>query len=37
MGGPERQEDVGPFLTNLFSDRDIIRLGPAFLQKPLAC
>ena len=36
MGGPERQEDVGPFLTNLFSDRDIIRLGPAFLQKPLA-
>jgi ferrochelatase len=36
MGGPERQEDVEPFLTNLFSDRDIIRLGPAFLQKPLA-
>ncbi|MDR3090174.1 MAG: ferrochelatase [Desulfobulbaceae bacterium] len=36
MGGPERQEDVAPFLTNLFSDRDIIRLGPAFLQKPLA-
>ena len=36
MGGPERQEDVEPFLTNLFSDRDIVRLGPAFLQKPLA-
>jgi len=36
MGGPERQEDVKPFLTHLFSDRDIIRLGPAFLQKPLA-
>jgi len=36
MGGPERQEDVKPFLTNIFSDRAIIRLGPAFLQKPLA-
>jgi len=36
LGGPERLEDVRPFLFNLFSDRHIIRLGPAFLQKPLA-
>jgi len=27
---------VRPFLFNLFSDREIIRLGPPFLQKPLA-
>jgi ferrochelatase len=27
---------VGPFLYNLFSDRTIIKLGPPFLQKPLA-
>ena len=36
MGGPDRQEDVQPFLYNLFRDREIIRLGPFFLQKPLA-
>ncbi len=36
LGGPERQEDVRPFLINLFSDRQIIRLGPAFLQKTIA-
>lgn len=36
MGGPETQADVRPFLYNLFSDRQIIRLGPAFLQPPLA-
>lgn len=36
MGGPEKVEDVAPFLYNLFSDREIIRLGPAFLQKPIA-
>lgn len=36
MGGPRRQQDVLPFLRNLFSDRQIIRLGPALLQKPLA-
>jgi ferrochelatase len=36
LGGPEKQEDVKPFLFNLFSDRQIIRLGPAFLQKPIA-
>jgi protoporphyrin/coproporphyrin ferrochelatase len=27
---------VKPFLFNLFSDRQIIRLGPSFLQKPIA-
>ncbi len=36
MGGPERLDDVAPFLYNLFSDREIIRLGPRLLQKPLA-
>lgn len=36
LGGPERLEDVRPFLYNLFSDRLIIRLGPAFLQRPIA-
>ncbi len=36
MGGPERLSDVRSFLYNLFSDRDIIRLGPAPLQKPIA-
>ncbi|MCW5198954.1 ferrochelatase, partial [Desulfobulbus sp. F3] len=36
MGGPEKQADVRPFLYKLFSDRQIIRLGPSWLQKPLA-
>jgi ferrochelatase len=36
MGGPDSLEAVEPFLFNLFSDRDIIRLGPAFLQPFLA-
>ena len=36
MGGPDSLESVRPFLYNLFSDRDIIRLGPRPLQKPLA-
>jgi len=36
MGGPDSLDSVRPFLFNLFSDRDIIRLGPAFLQKFLA-
>ncbi len=36
LGGPEKIEDIQPFLYNLFSDRQIIRLGPAFLQKPIA-
>ena len=36
MGGPSRLEDVRPFLFNIFSDREIIRLGPPFLQKVIA-
>ncbi|WP_448873911.1 ferrochelatase [Desulfobulbus propionicus] len=36
LGGPERLEDVRPFLLNLFSDRQIIRLGPAFMQRFIA-
>ncbi len=36
LGGPERIEDVGPFLNNLFSDPEIIRLPIRSLQKPLA-
>ena len=37
MGGPESLETVGPFLYNLFSDPDIIRLPfSSLLQKPLA-
>lgn len=37
LGGPERLEDVEPFLFNLFSDRKIIRLSPfPFLQKFIA-
>lgn len=36
MGGPDSLDAVEPFLLNLFSDRDIIRLGPAFLQPLLA-
>jgi len=36
MGGPETQNDIAPFLFNLFSDREIIRLGPPLLQKPIA-
>ncbi len=36
MGGPEKLADVRPFLYNLFSDREIIRLGPSCMQKPLA-
>ena len=36
LGGPDTLQAVRPFLYNLFSDRDIIRLGPALLQKPLA-
>lgn len=37
LGGPERLEDVEPFLFNLFSDRQIIHLSPfPFLQKPIA-
>lgn len=37
LGGPERLEDVEPFLCNLFSDRKIIRLSPfPFLQNFIA-
>lgn len=36
LGGPDSLESVRPFLYNLFSDREIIRLGPSFLQKPVA-
>jgi ferrochelatase len=36
LGGPGSPDDVRPFLYNLFSDRLIIRLGPAFMQKPIA-
>ncbi|MGE4559099.1 MAG: ferrochelatase [Desulfobulbus sp.] len=36
LGGPDRLEDVRPFLLNLFSDRQIIRLGPPFMQKIIA-
>ena len=36
LGGPDSLSAVRPFLFNLFSDRDIIRLGPSFLQRPLA-
>jgi ferrochelatase len=36
LGGPDSLAAVRPFLSNLFSDREIIRLGPSFMQKPLA-
>ncbi len=36
LGGPEQPEDVRPFLFNLFSDPEIIRLPSPWLQKPLA-
>jgi ferrochelatase len=36
LGGPDSVRAVKPFLQNLFSDRNIIQLGPAFLQKPIA-
>jgi len=36
LGGPDSLAAVRPFLFNLFSDREIIRLGPSFLQRPLA-
>ncbi|MBI4483315.1 MAG: ferrochelatase [Acidobacteria bacterium] len=35
LGGPERPEDVAPFLYELFSDPQIIQL-PGLLRKPLA-
>lgn len=36
LGGPDKLDDVGPFLFNLFSDPEIIRLPFPWLQKPLA-
>jgi len=36
MGGPDSLDSVAPFLLNLFTDRDIIRIGPAFLQPFIA-
>lgn len=36
MGGPDSLEAVEPFLLNLFADRDIIRIGPSFLQPFIA-
>ncbi|MBW4572461.1 MAG: ferrochelatase [Tolypothrix carrinoi HA7290-LM1] len=36
LGGPDKLEDVGPFLYNLFSDPEIIRLPFSWLQRPLA-
>jgi len=36
LGGPDSLSAVKPFLFNLFSDIEIIRLGPSFLHKPIA-
>ncbi len=36
LGGPGQLDDVQPFLYNLFSDPEIIRLPSPLLQKPLA-
>ena len=36
MGGPDSIDAVEPFLLNLFSDRDIIKIGPSFLQPFIA-
>ena len=36
MGGPDSLDAVAPFLRNLFADRDIIKIGPAWLQPVIA-
>lgn len=36
LGGPDKLEDVRPFLFNLFADPEIIRLPFPWLQRPLA-
>jgi ferrochelatase len=36
LGGPEKLQDVRPFLFNLFADPDIIRLPWRAMQKPIA-
>ena len=32
MGGPDSLDAVRPFLLNLFTDREIIKIGPSWLQ-----
>jgi ferrochelatase len=36
MGGPDSLDAVRPFLLNLFSDRDLVKIGPRFLQPIVA-
>jgi ferrochelatase len=36
MGGPDSLDAIKPFLINLFTDREIIKIGPAWLQPLLA-
>ena len=36
LGGPEKLQDVRPFLYNLFADPEIVRLPSPWLQAPLA-
>lgn len=36
MGGPDSLDAVRPFLINLFTDREIIKIGPAWLQPIIA-
>lgn len=36
MGGPDSLDAVRPFLLNLFTDREIIKIGPALLQPLIA-
>ncbi len=36
MGGPDSLDSVKPFLLNLFTDRDIIKIGPSLLQPIIA-
>lgn len=36
LGGPDSIQAVRPFLNNLFSDREIIKLGPSFIQRLIA-
>jgi len=36
MGGPDSLDAVKPFLLNLFTDRDIIKIGPSLLQPFIA-
>jgi len=36
MGGPDSLDAIKPFLINLFTDREIIKLGPSWLQPLLA-